>query len=128
MKSSTYFLWLRRLSPFILVAVLWFGYRLIGDQRTLSQNAERELFGLATAKVWIATAKYRDQPEKFLLYRDSLLSEMELSPEQMFDYIEKSEDDPDRMLLFTQVVKRLIDSLYSVQLSVLIKDSAVAKR
>ena len=74
---------------------------------------------LVTAQVWIATAKYRNEPERYIQYRDSLLRASGVAREEISGYLERTGDPPEELLPFAQRVQGLVDSLYRIEDSVL---------
>ena len=79
--------WIRRILPLIVFLGGWQAYSLYQDlSRERRAEEDREL-ALVTAHVWVATAYFRDEPEKYLEYRDSILAAHDLTKEEMFSLI-----------------------------------------
>lgn len=104
-------IWLKRLLPLVLLAIAWFGYTWIRDTRARQQAETDTHHALVTAQVWVATADHRADPLAYLAYRDSLLQANNITPEQMFRYLESFERDIQRQLTFSQLVSHYVDSL-----------------
>ncbi len=108
-------IWLKRLVPFLVIAAGWFGYTFWTDSSAAQRQAEEDRLARVTAQVWIATAKYRDDPDRFLAYRDSLLDAYNVPREEVFSFLDRREDQPEEMLPFAREVQRLVDSLKRVE-------------
>ena len=87
--------------------------------KSLGVEREECRIALVTAQVWVATAKYRDDAERLLNYRDSLLAANGLSKEQMFEYVQRSKGESEGLLPFTQRLRELVDSLARIEDSLL---------
>jgi hypothetical protein len=111
-------IWLKRLLPLLVIGLGWGGYSLWDQRHTERQAREEQELARVTAQVWIATAKYRQEPEKYIQYRDSLLQASGVPRERVLEFIKNSEDMPEELLPFTQVVKKLVDSLFKIEDSI----------
>jgi len=118
-------LWLKRLILLILLLVIVFGYFLYNKISTERQHQQAVRQALVTAQVWIATAKYRLEPERFIAYRDSLLKAHSLSMEKMQDYIDRYKNRPEEYDLFTRLVNQYVDSLSAIEMELLQGDTTV---
>jgi ABC-type nitrate/sulfonate/bicarbonate transport system substrate-binding protein len=112
-------IWLRRLLPVIVLAAAVGGYFLWDKWSAQRQLQEQDRVALVTAQVWIATAKYRNEPERYIQYRDSLLEANGASREEISRYLERTGDPPEELLPFARRVQGLVDSLYRIEDSVL---------
>lgn len=118
-------LWLKRLTPFILLLVIVYGYFLysrLTAERQYQQAAKR---ALVTAQVWIASARFRSEPERFLAYRDSLLPTHGLSVRQIREYLDRYRNRPESYDLFTKLVNHYVDSLCAIEASLLQPDTTI---
>jgi hypothetical protein len=109
----------KRLFPFLFVGLGWLAYYHWDQTESASRAAEEERLALVTAQVWIATALYRDEPEKYMAYRDSLLAANDVEREKVFSFLENRRDKTEDLLPFAQRVKTLTDSLGHIQDSLL---------
>ncbi|UCC45520.1 MAG: hypothetical protein JSU65_06270 [Candidatus Zixiibacteriota bacterium] len=107
--------WIRRILPVIVLVGGWQAYSLYEDLSREQRAAKDRELALVTAQVWVATAHFRDEPEKYLEYRDSILAAHNLTREEMFSLISRCESDPDGLMPFTQAVNDLVDSLIQRQ-------------
>jgi len=61
----------------------------------------------------------RNDPERYLAYRDSLLQASGVTFEALYDYLERYEKRPEQYLPFALKVSRYVDSLARLQDSIL---------
>ena len=111
MKTLINNVWFRRLVPFVLIAAAYFGYTYYTEQQQLRAEQKETLYASVTAHIWVASALYRQEPERFTEYRDSVLAAHDLTGEQLDEFVDRynnTESDPGH---FTGKVKRLVDSL-----------------
>ncbi|MCX6833732.1 MAG: hypothetical protein NTW07_01130 [candidate division Zixibacteria bacterium] len=112
-------IWLKRLLPIIVLAVAVGVYLLWGKWSTQRQLQEQNRVALVTAQAWIATAKYRNDPERYLQYRDSLLKASGVARKEVFEFLDRTGNPPEELLPFARKVQSLVDSLYRIEDSVL---------
>jgi len=86
---------------------------------------ETELYALVTAKVWLGSALFRNEPEKYLLYRDSILKENSVSSEEMKKYLEMYRSKSEKYEIFTDKVSEYVDSLCLINEIPFTKDSTL---
>jgi hypothetical protein len=108
-------IWVKRLAPFILIAAAWFGYRYYQDYRESRRLALEDHLALVTARVWVGTALYHDNPDRYIAYRDSILEAENVARADMFAWLNRYENQPERYLPFTHKVQYYVDSLAGVQ-------------
>lgn len=111
-------IWLKRVLPLIVIAALAGGYFLWDDWSTARRLADEDQVALVTAQVWIATAKYRNDPERYIEYRDSLLEANDVPRDRVYALLGRQEDQPEELLPFARKVQRLVDSIYRIEDSV----------
>lgn len=108
-------IWLKRLLPLLVIALAVGGYFLWDKLSTKWESEEENRLAQVTAQVWIATAKYRNEPAKYLAYRDSLLKAADVPREKVLDFLKGREKQPEHLLPFAQKVQRVVDSLYRIE-------------
>jgi len=108
-------IWLKRLLPLAVIGLGWLGYSFLDKTVSARQEQEENRLALVTAQVWIATAMYRNDPERYLAYRDSLLKANDIPRDEVFAFLVQREKYPEELLPFAQKVQRLVDSLYHVE-------------
>ncbi|MDD3731204.1 MAG: hypothetical protein PHU88_02380 [candidate division Zixibacteria bacterium] len=111
MVSWSYFIWVKRLLPLVLVAAGVLGYLYYDKTTHTKKLLEDEQKALLTARIWVAGAFYRDEPDRFVSFRDSLLKANYLTPEDMTVYLQAYGDKTEQFNNFTWLVQQYVDSL-----------------
>lgn len=112
-------IWVRRFVPLVVIAGIWFAYRVYTSSQSEREERLRQPYALITAQVWVASAKFRNDPERFLRFRDSLLRAHSLSTESLRGVVDSYRDEPERLDLFSAMVKKYVDSLIAIEDSLL---------
>lgn len=105
----------KRLLPFLVLGLAWLSYTYWDRTQSTQRAVEEERVALVTAQVWVATALYRDDPERYMAYRDSLLEANDVPREMVFDFLENRQAEAEQLHPFAARVKQLVDSLASIQ-------------
>ena len=108
-----------------MLLVIVFGYLLYDRISAERQRQQAVRHAQVTAQVWVATAKFRREPDRFMAYRDSLLKVHSLSKERMRDYLDRYKNHPEEYDLFTKLVNQYVDSLSAVEMKLLQADTTV---
>ena len=108
-------IWLKRLIPFVLIALIWGGYNYYNDKKEQDELNRLELYSYITARVWIASATYRDNSDQFIAYRDSLLTSNSVTISELQNFMDKYNDTPEELEPYALRVNFLIDSLLTVE-------------
>ncbi len=103
--------WLKRLAPFAAIAALWFGIDAWNTWRIARAQAEIDHYALLTARIWVGTAEFRHDPERYLAWRDSLLQAEGTTAAELDSFVARYESEPERLLPYAQRVKHLVDSI-----------------
>jgi hypothetical protein len=119
MKSWSYFIWFKRLIPFVLLGLIWLAYVKIRDYRQDRQAHFESKIALVTAHIWIAGAKYHDNPDRFMQYRDSVLKANDLNLDEIEDYASKYQKEPEKYERVAELTAEYVDSLYELEDSLL---------
>ena len=112
-------IWIKRIAPFVIIILVILSILWYNKQKKTEFAHNTDNYALITAQLWIATAQFRNEPEKYLLFRDSLLTAQNISIEEIEKYLKEYEDSPENYYLFTVQVKKYVDSLYIIADSVL---------
>ncbi len=107
--------WVRRLAPFVvlgLIALAWYTY---DTASTKEMDRATDEYALVTAQVWMASARYRQQPEQFIAWRDSLLAARSLSLETLEKYFDIYENQPEDYYEFAHKVRVYVESLFLIE-------------
>ena len=110
-ESWNVLVWVRRLIPLVIIAVLYGGYTLWDDWRIQSRADEMKRTALLTARVWVGTASFAGEPDRFILWRDSLLAAEGVTLEDMHEFLDRYRHPQDQYLEFARLVKLEVDSL-----------------
>ena len=111
MRSWSYFIWVKRLVPLLVIGGAVLGYHYYDKFTVEKKLLQDERKALITAKVWVASTVYRDDPGRFLAYRDSLLKAEGVSDKDMSGYLQAYGDKTERFNNFTWLVQQYVDSL-----------------
>lgn len=104
-------IWLKRLLPIVILAAAGAGYHYWDEARAARQEALTHRYALATAKVWLVSAVYRDSSERYLAARDSLLAAEGLSADSVERYLDLYQEKPEEYEDYAALVKAFMDSL-----------------
>lgn len=116
---------IKRLISFAFLPAIVFGYLLYDSIKSERQYQQTQRHALVTAQVWVATARFRSEPESFLTYRDSVLKANGLSKQLMEDYLARYKDHTEKYEPFTTLVNQYVDSLSTSELESMQADTAV---
>ncbi len=119
LKVEVFLIWIKRIAPFVVItlvilSILWYNKH---KKAEFAHNTDN--YALVTAQLWIATAQFRNEPEKYLSFRDSLLTAKNISIKEIEIYLKKYEETPEDYYPFTAQLKKYVDSLYIIADSVL---------
>jgi len=106
---------IRRLILPLIIVMAIIGVFLYSRWRTTQASEIRERCAQATAHIWLATATFRDAPEQFLTFRDSVLRDHDLTVEEVQAYTSQDAAEPERYAAFVARVNDLVDSLVAVR-------------
>ena len=108
----------------MLIGLIWAGYHYGGQWLTDRREAEEKRLALVTARTWLATARFRENPDRFLAYRDSLLDEAGVKREEISEYLRRYRGSEEKYLPFAHKVQYYVDSLARIEDS-LIRDAKI---
>lgn len=107
----TALIWLKRLLPLIVLAAGWFGYSSYTRYAAAARAAREDRYAQATAEIWVATVFYRNKPEQFIVFRDSLLAARGLDRSAVEKFLRTYDSAPEAMEPFVKQIKQHVDSL-----------------
>ncbi len=110
-------LWVKRLLPIILIVLGIVGYKAWERYRLDRHAAETRRWADLTTTIWEASARYYDQPDSFLAYRDSVLAADSLSLADVQAYLKQYSDHPEKYIDYARLVYELMDSLQKQRLT-----------
>jgi hypothetical protein len=123
-ESWPYVILFKRILPFLILGLVWLAYTVWDDHHSAQRVLEEEQLAQVIAQVWVATALYRDDPERYLAYRDSVLAASDLPRDKVFAFLENRQNEAEDLLPFAQRVQRLVDSLVHIQ-NALLRDEKI---
>jgi len=118
MESWPHNIWIRRIWPILAIALLWFGYRYYSAYSASHGEAQETEYALVTAKIWVASALNRHDPERYITVRDSILADYSVTGEMIKQFIRRYEDHRKDPVPFSVKVEDFIDSLIRIEDSV----------
>ncbi len=98
----------------MVIIIVAYSYNYYNTAKTLKLQSDTEKFSIITAQIWIASAQYRNDPERFIEYRDSLLEISDIKADEIKKYIDHYEKKSEEFYPFTTRVKKCVDSLYKI--------------
>lgn len=116
-------LWFKRILPFALILIGWLGYQWYNNNELSKIIETEEKYAEVTALIWVASAKYRNEPEYLTKYRDSVLTEFNVNKEEISSYIEKYESFPEYLGPFANLISKKVDSLVAIEDSTILSDT-----
>lgn len=122
-KVGAILLWLRRLILLISLVALVLGYLSYKSIITIRQVRQARKHALVTAQVWVASARFRNEPQRYITYRDSLLTAHGLSKELIQAYLDRYKNQPEKYEDFAKLVEQFVDSLSAIEIKSLRADS-----
>jgi len=102
---------LRIIGVLAVIAILAAGYYKIKEWRAEEKDREYSLYAGLIAETSIAAELYRDDPDSFLVVRDSIFREHNLTLEDLSAFREKMSAHQEEWLKVWDHVARLTDSL-----------------
>jgi hypothetical protein len=115
MESWFHNIWFRRIWPIVLIAAILFGYNYYSKQQAALEVRRENQVALVTAKLWVASALYRHEPERYEQVRDSVLTATGLKQEHIELYMERYTSADINPAAFAEKVKFKIDSLVRLE-------------
>jgi len=118
-------IWIKRIAPFVIIAVAVYAYIQVWQRRAVAEAERNQKYALATARVWVASARLRSDPEEFIRYRDSLLAADSLSAADVRRFVGLFQEKPEELHPFSKLVQEYVDSLLDIEdsLALMAKDS-----
>jgi len=104
-------IWVKRLVPLVILVGIYFGYGYYTDVQKQTRLNQATLHAEVTAKLWLASAYYRNDTDRFVIYRDSILSEADISLDKAVEYLDLYSSESEQYRSFSAKVAELVDSL-----------------
>jgi len=123
MESWYHNIWFRRLWPPVVLAAAIFGYSYYSKQQAALEVLREDQIALATAKLWVASAIHRHEPDVYARIQDSVLTATGLKREFIEFYMERYKEDDVDLASFADKVKFKVDSLIRIEQGI-VEDSS----
>jgi hypothetical protein len=91
--------------------VIYFGYKYIQKEHKKKIEAEYTKYAAAISEISIAVELYRNYPDSFLLFRDSILNKHNLTMDSIENFRAKLDEDKAEWAKVWSNVKTITDSL-----------------
>jgi hypothetical protein len=104
-------IWLKRILPLVLIGVGWHLYTMYTENQTIQNEQFAHQYALVTAKVWLATAEYRNDNPGFLRVRDSIFKASGFTMDEFNLYLQENKNQPELYTPYVRLVKIYVDSL-----------------
>ena len=108
--------WIYRLIFVLVLAALVLAWPLYKKYHTARLGEEAEMFSRITAEAWVASAEYRDSPERFLVCRDSILAARGHTREELEQFLTHYSDEAEAYGTFVDLVGKHVDSLVAAKI------------
>lgn len=103
--------WVRRFIFIVVIIIAVSGYFVITRTSNYLERKEADKYANITARIWLATARYSNNPERYHQFRDSLLKANDITKDELNGYLHEYEKSPEKYLLFVTAVNFKIDSI-----------------
>jgi len=116
---------LRIIGAIVLLVVIVFGYFFSRDKIIESKLDEYSLYAGVIAETSIAATLYRNQSDSFIVARDSILQQYDLTMDDIETFREKMQSKPNDWRIVFDMVAYMTDSVVELrsQRDKIIKDS-----
>ena len=111
--------WFKRL--LLVAAIIGFpsAYFIYGNYKTAQNEELSQKFALITAQSWIATAKFMDEPEKYIAFRESLLVAQKTTIDEIGHFLSAYKEEAEKYVGYAGFVKFYVDSLAAIEDSII---------
>ncbi len=96
-----------------------FAYFLYGSYKTAKNEELSQKFALITAQSWLATAKFKDEPEKYIAFRESLLVARNTTIDEIESFLSVYKEEAEKYVGYAGFVKFYVDSLVAIEDSII---------
>jgi len=105
---------------FVLAIIIVISGHFVWNKLTVyREQSLAQKYAKVTAHSWIAAAKYNNEPQKYQRYRDSLLAAVNISKEEINEYLAKYQKASENYIHFASLVSYYVDSLAAFEDSLL---------
>ena len=108
-------IWLKRIAPFLLIAILYFGNSYYQNMQSAKEKADEKRYALITAQAWVGSMKHRNEPNEYICFRDSLLEEHNLTNDSLKLFVESYQNKAENLGEMAALIKSYVDSLLKIE-------------
>jgi len=125
-KFASNMLWLKRLSPIVLIGLIASTFFVMREKRSAEEIRQVDAYARAMAQVWVASASFRYDEDQFIAFRDSILKDRGVAIADIESFFKKYEAAPEEYDVFTSLVSKYVDSLFRIKDSLIRQTEAVS--
>ncbi len=103
--------WIRRIAALLIIAGIAYAWYFFSIGREEQRKRQTDRYADVLAELWVGTAKYRQVPEQYNQFRDSLLRARDVTEEELRAFQRRYADRPEELLYFAEQLKLTVDSL-----------------
>ncbi|MEE8404421.1 MAG: hypothetical protein V3S17_03425 [candidate division Zixibacteria bacterium] len=111
--------WFKRLLLVAAIIGLLSAYFIYGKYKTAKNEELSQKYALITAQSWLATAKFMDEPEKYIAFRESLLTAQKTTIDEIESFLSEYKKEAEKYVGYAGFVKFYVDSLVAIEDSIL---------
>lgn len=111
--------WFKRLLLVAAIIGLLSAYFIYGKYKTAENEELSQKYALITAQSWLATAKFMDEPEKYVAFRESLLTAQKTTIDEIESFLSEYKEKAEKYVGYAGFVKFYVDSLVAIEDSIL---------
>jgi len=111
--------WFKRLLLVAAIIGLLSAYFICGKYKTAKNEELSQKYALITAQSWLATAKFMDEPEKYIAFRESLLAAQNITIVEIESFLSEYKEEAEKYVVYAGFVKFYVDSLAAIEDSIL---------
>ena len=94
-------------------------YFIYGNYKTAKIKEFSQKYALITAQSWIATAKFKDEPQKYIAFRESILTAQNTTIDEIEHFLLAYKEEAEKYVGYAGFVKFYVDSLVAIEDSIL---------
>ena len=93
-------------------------YFIYGNYKTAKIKELSQKYALITAQSWLATAKFMDEPKKYLAFRESLLTAQKTTIDEIESFLSEYKEEAEKYVTYAGFLKFYVDSLVAIEDSI----------
>ena len=93
-------------------------YFIYGKYETAKNQELSRKYALITAQSWIETAKFKDEPEKYIAFRESLIVAQKTTIDEIESFLSEYKEEAEKYVTYAGFLKFYVDSLVAIEDSI----------